>query len=68
MTGVVQTVLGPVVATDLGITLMHEHVVPRPQVPTPPDRPIYAPRVSIHDASQRIRPRGVLQVANIVLE
>jgi predicted metal-dependent phosphotriesterase family hydrolase len=44
-----QTVLGPIAASDLGMTMMHEHVVPRSQVPTPPGKPAYAPRVTLDD-------------------
>ena len=49
MTGLVQTVLGEIPGADLGITLMHEHVVPRAAIPSPPDKPVYAPRVSLED-------------------
>jgi predicted metal-dependent phosphotriesterase family hydrolase len=45
----VQTVLGAANPDELGVTLMHEHVVPRPQVPTPPGKTPYAPRVTLED-------------------
>ncbi len=45
----VATVLGPVDASALGVSLMHEHVVPRPQVPLPEGKPPFAPRVAVAD-------------------
>ena len=43
-----QTVLGPIRSSDLGITMMHEHLCPRAQVPAPDDgKPPYAPRPGV---------------------
>jgi phosphotriesterase-related protein len=50
----VQSVLGPVAADDLGVTMMHEHVVPRSQVPTPPGKGVYAPRVTLRDVIREL--------------
>jgi predicted metal-dependent phosphotriesterase family hydrolase len=55
MTAMVQTVLGAVAAGELGVTLMHEHVVPRAQIPTPPGKSAYAPRVTIEDVIRELR-------------
>jgi phosphotriesterase-related protein len=46
----VQTIRGPVEPSALGVTMMHEHVVPRAQVPEPPiGKPRFAARVTEAD-------------------
>jgi len=35
--------------------MMHEHVVPREQVPTPPDKPPFVPRVTTEDVVRELR-------------
>ena len=50
----VWTVLGPVEPESLGTTLMHEHLVPRPQVPRPPAKPPFAPRVGEADVAREL--------------
>ena len=55
MPRLVRTVLGEVPPTHLGVTLMHEHVVPRPQVATPPGKSAYAPRVTLEDNIRELR-------------
>jgi phosphotriesterase-related protein len=51
----VATILGPVPDDALGVTFMHEHVVPRPQVPSPEGKPRFAPRVSVDDYVRELR-------------
>ncbi len=51
----VATILGPVPAQALGVTLMHEHVVPRAQIPAPRNKPPFAPRVSVDDYIRELR-------------
>lgn len=41
------TILGSIEPEALGITLMHEHLLPRPQIPSPPDKPPFSPRIDI---------------------
>ncbi len=51
----VLTVLGSASSADLGITMMHEHVVPRPQVPEPEGKPPLAPRVTVEAYVRELR-------------
>src|SRR5215813_10345451 len=55
----VATILGLVPADALGVTLMHEHVVPRAQVPLPEGlikiKPRFAPRVGVDDYVRELR-------------
>jgi predicted metal-dependent phosphotriesterase family hydrolase len=51
----VQTVLGPVRSADLGIMMMHEHLCPRAQIPTPEGKPPFAPRITAADVVRELR-------------
>jgi predicted metal-dependent phosphotriesterase family hydrolase len=51
----VQTVLGPIRVSDLGTTMMHEHLCPRAQVPIPEGgKPPYAPRPDMADVVREL--------------
>src|SRR5947209_1593225 len=51
----VATILGAVPADALGVTLMHEHVVPRAQIPLPDGKPTFAPRVGVDEYVRELR-------------
>jgi predicted metal-dependent phosphotriesterase family hydrolase len=51
----VATILGSVSGDALGVTLMHEHVVPRAQIPQPEGKPRFAPRVGVEDYIRELR-------------
>jgi phosphotriesterase-related protein len=53
----VATILGSVPADALGVTLVHEHVVPRVQIPQPEGliKPTFAPRVDVVDYVRELR-------------
>jgi predicted metal-dependent phosphotriesterase family hydrolase len=50
----IQTILGPIQPEALGLTLMHEHLLPRPQIPSPPDKPPFSPRIAIADVIREL--------------
>jgi phosphotriesterase-related protein len=64
---VIQTILGPVSPETLSITLMHEHLLPRPQIPSPPGKPLFAPRIDLQDVVRELKhARDVYGVRSVV--
>lgn len=51
----VQTVLGAVEAGDLGVTMMHEHILPRPQISPPPGKPAFWSRLTLEDVIRELK-------------
>jgi phosphotriesterase-related protein len=51
----VATILGSAPADALGVTLMHEHVVPRAQIPLPEGKPRFSPRVGVDEYIRELR-------------
>jgi len=51
----IQTILGPVEPEALGITMMHEHLVPRPQIPSPPGKPPFSLRFTMEDVIRELQ-------------
>jgi phosphotriesterase-related protein len=51
----IQTILGPIQPEALGTTLMHEHLLPRPQIPSPPAKPPFSARIDINDVVRELK-------------
>jgi phosphotriesterase-related protein len=63
----IQTILGPISPEALGVTLMHEHLLPRPAISSPPGKPPFAPRISVADVVRELtHARDVYGVRSVV--
>lgn len=51
----VHTILGPVDSGSLGVTMMHEHLLPRPQIAAPPGKPPFATRFTLADVARELK-------------
>jgi predicted metal-dependent phosphotriesterase family hydrolase len=51
----IQTILGPISPEALGVTLIHEHLLPRPQIPAPPSKPLFSARVDMNDVVRELK-------------
>jgi phosphotriesterase-related protein len=51
----IQTILGPIQPEGLGVTLIHEHLLPRPQIPSPPTKPLFSRRIDMDDVVRELK-------------
>jgi len=51
----IQTIRGPIQPDALGVTMMHEHLLPRPQFVSPPEKPAFAQRIAIEDVVRELK-------------
>jgi phosphotriesterase-related protein len=50
----IQTILGSVEPDSLGVTLIHEHLLPRSQIAAPPNKPVFSRRIDMADVVREL--------------